>query len=148
MTLEPMWIWAILGFGLLAAEIAIGTMDVIWFGLSAFCVAIIVALFPEVSVGIQVTIFAILSIGALLIWKRYFQKDGVDSRIGQAQGDEIGRAGTITEACSPTQNGKITFTQGVMGSREWVAVADEEIAVGQTAKIIAIEGNALRVATH
>lgn len=143
--LEPMWIWAMIGFALLATEIAVGTMDIIWFGLGALCVAMIVALFPEMDTGAQVTIFAILSFGALLVWKRYFQQDDVNSKIGQAQGDEVGKVGTITKACSPTQNGKITFKQGIMGSREWVAIADVEIAKGQPAKIVAIEGNALRV---
>lgn len=145
MNLEPMWIWAIIGFALLAAEIGIGTMDVIWFGLGAIVVAFIVGLFPEINVGVQITVFAALSIGALYIWKNYFQTDDVVSNIGQAQGDEIGKVGIVTETCSPTQNGTITFNQGIMGSREWVAISDETIEAGASAKIIAIEGNALRV---
>jgi hypothetical protein len=32
-----------------------------------------------------------------------------------------------------------------MGSRAWTAIADENIAVGTQAVVVAVEGNALRV---
>lgn len=73
------------------------------------------------------------------------QKTETHSRVGQAQGEEIGRVGTIIEPVSAMQNGRIQFTQGVMGSREWVAVADEAIEAGKQAVVIAVEGNSLRV---
>jgi hypothetical protein len=53
--------------------------------------------------------------------------------------------GVIVESCGVTQNGKISFAQGLMGSREWAAVSDETIEVGSKATVVAVEGNALRV---
>jgi hypothetical protein len=43
------------------------------------------------------------------------------------------------------QNGKIRFTQGLMGSREWSAVSIHTIEAGTQAKVVAVEGNALRI---
>jgi inner membrane protein len=142
---NAMWIWGVIGLILLALEMATGTFYLLWFGVSALCVTLAVWLFPGISYVLQLFLFAVLSIGSLAIWKTYYKKTETHSRVGQAQGEEIGRVGTVIEACSATHMGKIRFTQGLMGSREWPAVANEAIAIGVEARIIAVEGNALRI---
>ncbi len=145
---DVMWIWGILGLTLLAAEMATGTVYLLWFGVSALCMLLTVWLMPTLSYSVQFLMFAVLSISTLAIWKLNYKKTETHSRLGQAQGEEIGRIGTLSKACGPQQNGSIQFTQGVMGSREWPAISDEVIEPGQTAKVIAVEGNALRVTAH
>ncbi len=147
MMIEPVWLWAILGVVLLSAEMAVGTFDIFWFGLAALCVALAMWLFPAMPVAGQFALFAALSFISLSIWRSHYKKNEKHHRIGQSQGQEIGRVGTITAACGPTQRGKIQFTQGLMGDREWTAVADESISEGAQAKVVAVEGNALRVKT-
>lgn len=142
---EAMWIWGAIGLVLLAIEMATGTIYVLWFGISALCVAIATWLFPNMMIAVQFAIFAALSIGSLAIWKLNYKKTATHSRVGQAQGEEIGRVGTVIAACSPSQNGKIQFTQGLMGSREWPAIADAAISEGMQARVIAVEGNTLRI---
>lgn len=142
---EAMWLWGAVGLVLLAAEMATGTFYMLWFGIAALCVSVATWLFPELTSAIQFTIFAVLSLVSLNIWKLYYKETDTHSRIGQAQGEEIGRIGTVIETCSKTHNGKIRFTQGVMGSREWTAASDETIDVGSNAVVIAVEGNILRV---
>lgn len=142
--LEPIWAWGILGLILLAIEMATGTFYILWFAVAALMMTVAIALFPTMPVAIQLFMFAILSLGSLAIWKLTYKKTP-PLRVGQSHGDEIGRVGTITEAVSARQTGKITFAQGVMGSREWTVIADENIEAGADATIIAIEGNALRV---
>jgi hypothetical protein len=143
--IEAMWLWGAIGLVLLAVEMATGTFYVLWFGIAALCVSVTAWLFPELSSAIQFTIFAALSLASLNIWKLCYKKTETHSRVGQAQGEEIGRIGTIIETCSKTHNGKIRFTQGVMGSREWTVASNETIEVGSNAAIIAVEGNILRV---
>ena len=132
----------------MAAEMATGTVYLLWFGISALCMLVAVWLLPHLSYSMQFLMFSVLSISALAIWKLNYKKTETHSRIGQAQGEEIGRVGIIIKACGPQQNGSIQFTQGVMGSREWVAISDTLIEQGQPAKVVAVEGNALRVTTH
>jgi membrane protein implicated in regulation of membrane protease activity len=102
-------------------------------------------LFPHMPWPLQLFLFSALSLGALFLWRRHDKGTSTDLHIGQSQGDEIGRVGIIIEAVGPRQNGRIRFSQGVMGSREWAAVADEEIEADAEAAIVAIEGNSLRV---
>lgn len=146
--MEPIWVWGTLGLILLAAEMATGTFYVLWFGVAALIIALLTWLIPDITVSVQLILFAVLSIGSLFVWQNYYKKTSPDSRVGQAQGEEIGRIGTIIEPVSPMQNGRIQFTQGVMGSREWVAVANKNIAVGTQAVVVAVEGNSLRVKPH
>lgn len=146
--LDIMWIWGILGLVLLGVEMLTGTMYVLWFGIAAILLAILTWLAPGMPVPLQMFLFSGLSIGALVIWRRNYKQNSTDLHIGQSQGDEIGRTGTIVEAVSPRQNGRIQFAQGIMGSREWAAVSSEEIEAGAEAVIVAIEGNSLRVKRH
>ena len=146
--LEIMWIWGILGLVLLGFEMLTGTMYVLWFGIAAILLAILTWLAPAMPVALQLFLFAGLSIGALVIWRRNYKKNSTDLHIGQSQGDEIGRIGTIVEPVSTRQPGRIQFAQGVMGSREWAAVSNENIESGAEAIIVAIEGNSLRVKRH
>ncbi len=143
--MQVMWIWGAVGLILLAAEMATGTFYVLWFGIAALILSLVTWLMPELSLGLQLMLFALLSIGALLVWRTYYKKTETHSRVGQAQGEEIGRVGTIVAPVSATENGRIQFAQGLMGSREWTAVANESIAVGTQAVVTAVEGNALRV---
>jgi membrane protein implicated in regulation of membrane protease activity len=103
------------------------------------------AIFPATPLALQFFLFALISLASLTVWKLNYKKTSTDSRIGQSQGEEIGRVGTITEKVSPKHPGQIEFAQGVMGSRSWSVVSDEEIEPGAEALITAIEGNSLRV---
>ena len=143
--LDAMWIWGAIGLILLAAEMATGTVYLLWFGISALSVAIAVWMFPNIALALQFVMFAALSISSLAIWKLNYKKTETHSRVGQAQGEEIGRVGEVTKACGPNQTGTISFTQGLMGSREWPAIANESIEAGSDAAVVAVEGNTLRV---
>ena len=143
--IDGMWLWGAIGIVLLAVEMATGTFYVLWFGISALCVAIAMWMFPNMPHAIQFTIFALLSFSSLAIWRLNYKKTETHSRVGQAQGEEIGRVGTVFEACGPSQNGKIRFTQGLMGAKEWATISNEIIAENTEARVIAVEGNTLRV---
>jgi len=142
---DALWGWGILGLVLLAFEMATGTFYVLWFGIAALTVAIALSVIPSIGIAVQLLLFSVLSLGSLAIWKRFYQKTGTDLKVGQSQGDEIGRVGTVIEAVSAKKNGRIQFAQGVMGSREWTAIANEDIEVGTDAVIVSIEGNSLRI---
>lgn len=148
---HPIWIWAILGLVLLGIEMLSGTFYILWFGISALCVALVLAVYPTASLSLQLLAFSVLSLTALAVWRRKYKAQHPSSRIGQSHDDTIGKIGRITAEVSPAQNGTITFTMPVMSSRVWTAVADEAITEGESAEIVSIEGNYLRVkraATH
>ncbi|MBM3351150.1 MAG: NfeD family protein [Betaproteobacteria bacterium] len=146
--IEAMWGWAAIGVILLAVEMATVTFYALWFGIAALALGIITWMFPQLSYAVQFMLYAVLSLGSLGIWRRYYKKTSPSSRVGQAQGEEIGRIGTVIDTTSPAKSGNIRFTQGLMGSKEWVAVSDETIKAGSQATVIAVEGNTLRISKN
>ena len=143
--MDATWIWGAIGVVLLGLEMASGTFYVLWFGIAALIVAIAMLAFPNISQAAQLLTFSVLSLGSLTIWKLYYKKTETHSKVGQAQGEEIGRVGIVTQDTSATHTGKISFVQGVMGSREWVSVSNEPIEIGANASVEAVEGNVLRI---
>ncbi|HQR50362.1 MAG TPA: NfeD family protein [Methylophilaceae bacterium] len=143
--LQPLWAWAILGLVLLGAEMLSGTFYLLWFGIAALCVALLLALWPDAPFSLQLLAFSVLALTSLTVWKLKYHGKVADLRIGQSHGDAIGQAGRISATVAPEQLGRITFTMPVMGSREWTAVSDERIEAGETAVVSGIEGNYLRV---
>jgi len=138
------WWWCALGLVLVCSEMLLGTLYLLWLGIAALVMAVFSLLWVDMPLALQAVNYAVLAALALAMVRK-LEKRKPSLRVGQAQGEEIGREGVITEAISPMQPGKIRFAQGVMGSREWVAYADTAIAVEQAARIIAVEGNSLRV---
>ena len=143
--LQPVWAWAILGLILLGVEMLSGTFYILWFGVAALCVALMLVAFPAAVLSVQLLAFSLLSLISLAIWKLKYAKQTPRLRVGQSRSDDIGRAGRMTASVSPEQQGRIAFTIPIMGSREWTAVSEEHIASGEEAIVTGIEGNYLRV---
>lgn len=139
------WWWCGLGLVLVCSEMLLGTLYLLWLGIAALVMAVLTLLWAEMPLALQAVNYAVLAALALALMRKLEKRKPV-LRVGQAQGEEIGREGVVTEAISPLQPGKIRFAQGVLGSREWVAYADTAIEAQQPAIIIAVEGNSLRVA--
>ena len=142
---QPMWVWAILGLILLSVELLSGTFYILWFGIAALCVALMLAVSPGSPLSLQLLAFSVLSLTSLAVWRSKYKAHGSASRVGQSQDDSIGKVGRITLAVSSEQNGTIVFTVPVMSSREWTVIADESIAAGEQAEVVSIEGNFMRV---
>ncbi|WP_024930339.1 MULTISPECIES: NfeD family protein [unclassified Methylophilus] len=143
--MTTLWGWCGLGLVLLCMEMLLGTLYLLWLGIAALVMAMLCAFFSEMPLALQALNYAVLSALALAVMRKLEKRKPV-LRVGQAQGEEIGREGIVIVAISPRQPGKIRFSQGVLGSREWVAYANIDIAEQQAAKVVAVEGNSLRVA--
>lgn len=143
--MDMLWVWGILGLVLLGVEMLTGTLYILWFAVAAFLLSVLTWLYPTLSITLQLFAYAVLALGSLFIYRHFYNKNDPNLKIGQAQGDEIGTVGQVIQTITPQQSGKIQFAQGVMGSREWVAVSDETINQGELAVIVVIEGNTLRV---
>lgn len=143
--MSTLWWWCGLGLVLLCLEMTTGTLYLLWLGIAALVMAVLNWLMPDLSVAVQALIYATLCAVALALMRSYEQRKPT-MRIGQAQGEEIGREGVVFVAITPQQSGKIRFSQGLLGSKEWTAYADTAIAEQQIAKVIAVEGHSLRVA--
>lgn len=137
-------LWLIGGFALLILEAIIPGVFLMWWGLAAVVVAGVVGLLPWLGLGWQVSIFAVLATLLSLFWWRYqHQKDQQDDQISalnQRDHAMIGAMGVIVEL---QQNG---IARGKFGDTTW-RVEGSPLSVGQTVKVVSVEGITLKVIT-
>ena len=138
------WAWIVGGIGLILAELAIPSFFVIWFGLGALLVGLLALAF-DFSLTAQLATWTLASLAMVILWFRVFKPSFHKTRIGMAEGEVIGEIGLLVSAVAPFERGKVRFQRPVLGSDEWVCLADTAIAAGDRVKVVAVEGSFLKV---
>jgi membrane protein implicated in regulation of membrane protease activity len=139
------WAWIVGGIALIVAELAIPSFFVIWFGLGALLVGLLMLALPDLSLTAQLATWTAASLAMVVLWFRVFKPSFQKTRIGTSAGEAIGEIGLLVAAVAPFERGKVRFQRPVLGSEEWVCVADSPIAAGERVKVIAVEGSFLTV---
>ncbi len=139
------WAWIVGGIGLILAELAIPSFFVVWFGLGALLVGLLALLIPGLSLTAQLAIWTAASLAMVMLWFRVFKPGFHKTRIGTAAGEAVGEIGLLVSAVAPFERGKVRFQRPVLGSEEWVCMADTPIATGERVKVVAVEGSFLTV---
>ena len=80
--------WAALAFVLIAAETLVPGAFLLWLGLAAAVVFLIVLLVPGTSVLVQVALFVVLSFVSVAIYRKWFRGRGRQSQ-RQPAGDAV-----------------------------------------------------------
>lgn len=140
------WYWIVAGVALLLCELAIPVFVLVWFGLSAVLVGILLAILPSVSLTFQLGLWLALSIALVFFWFRVFKPGQHKTRIGMADANLLGEIGLMTRPVAPFQKGEVRFQKPLLGSEVWSCIAEEEIAAGERVRIVAVEGSLLRIA--
>ncbi|CAG8869445.1 hypothetical protein PS627_03518 [Pseudomonas fluorescens] len=138
------WIWLVFGFGLIVLELMLPTFFILWFGIGALLVSLVTYMAPSLQLDMQVLLWVIFSAVTTALWFKVFKKKTPDKR--WTADNVIGEVGLLTASVSEFQKGRVRFQKPVLGSEEWVCVADAEIVAGERVRITAIEGNTARVA--
>ncbi len=138
---ENLWaFWIAVGVVALIIELSTAALVSIWFVFAALLTCF-VSLFVD-SFLIQVSVFVVLSIIALIIsrkvYKKYIKKDKDDISMDNQL---VGKYGKTTEE-TDNINGKV-----LVGDIYWKAKTqdDEKIEKNETVKIISVEGTTLVV---
>ncbi|MBL8427514.1 MAG: NfeD family protein [Dechloromonas sp.] len=139
------WAWIVGGIALIVAELAIPSFFVIWFGLGALLVGLLMLALPDLSLTAQLATWTAASLAMVVLWFRVFKPSFQKTRIGTSAGEAIGEIGLLVAAVAPFERGKVRFQRPVLGSEEWVCVADSPIAAGERVKVITVEGSFLTV---
>lgn len=134
--------WLILGFILLTLELIIPGVFIMWWGFSAIILAILIALLPDLSQVIQMSIFAILALVFSMIWWKYqHNKDKQDDKstaLNSREHTMIGTQGLIVEIF---ENG---VARGKFGDTTW-RVIGAELNVGDKVQVQKVDGITLYV---
>ncbi len=141
------WTWVVGGIALILAELAIPSFFIVWFGLGAILVGLLMLALPDLSLTAQLAVWTLASLAMVVLWFRVFKRSFHRTRVGTADGEVIGEIGVLVSAVAPFERGRVRFQRPLLGSDEWVWVclADAAIAAGERVRVVAVEGSYLKV---
>ena len=135
------WHWLVLGLLLMLAELILPSTYFLWMGMAALAVGVLSWLIPGMSFDVQTILFAVLSVSAILLGKRYFKRHPIKSdrpMLNVRGAQNIGRIATLHE---PIINGvgKVHLDDTL-----WKVVGPD-LPVDARVRVVAVEGISLRV---
>ena len=141
-TLSPWW-WIALGVVLGALEMVIASFVLIWPGIAAILMAIILWIAPGMQGELQIALFAVLAIGSMFAGRGYIRKFGdgepktnLNSRTEQL----VGNNAKVVDF--DLGEGHVEL-KGLRWAAKWPDGQNAE--TGQMVKIIAAEGMSVQV---
>ena len=139
------WHWLVLGIVLIIAEIFIPSFTILWFGLGAILVGVVMSLF-DLSFALQLLLWTFASVVFTLLWFRWL-KPKAEQRNNKelAKRSCVGESGQVIKLPTETTKGKLRFTTPVLDQDEWEFVCDASVKLGDRLQIIEISGNYLVV---
>ncbi|MCL2589475.1 MAG: NfeD family protein [Betaproteobacteria bacterium] len=145
MTIE-WWHWIIGGIALVLLELVVPAFFVLWFGLGAIFVGLLLLVAPGFPLAGQILLWAVASVAMTVLWFRVFSRMRNKTRIGTAEGDIIGEIGLLAADSAPFKRGKVRFQRPILGAEEWPCTSETEIATGTRVRLVSVEGSVLKVA--
>ena len=145
------WHWMVLGLGLGLMELVVPSFFVIWFGLGALLVGVAMLVAPGMAFSTQILLWTAASVAMTVLWFRVLRGDHRKTRSGQADA-ALGEVGILVRAVVPlgvaSARGEVRFQKPIMGSDVWPCLADEAIAAGERVRVLAVDGQLLKVGKY
>ena len=137
--IEPGWLWMIGGVLLLAAEMLLPGVFLVWIGIAAIVTGLFAVLFG-IGVAGQLGLFALYSVLAVMIGRRFYGVKGVDSdeKLNEPAARLVGRRVVVVQAVDE-DSGRVR-----LGDSEWSARGGPA-EPGDRVRITGVEGNCLIV---
>jgi membrane protein implicated in regulation of membrane protease activity len=137
------WIWAAIGFLLLAGELLTpGGFYIVFFGVSALCVAIVSALFPAFPFWLQWLLFSVLALVALLFFRRplleWFRRRSPSRQVDSL----VGETAVAMEDIAPGAIGKAELRGSAWNAQN---VGGELLPRGRRCRVERVEGLTLHI---
>ena len=138
--IEPGWLWMIGGVLLLIAEVVAPGFFLLFVGAAAIATGAFTLLF-DLGLPLQLALFALYSVLALLVGRRVYANAPVNSSnpsLNDPSARLIGRVVVVTEAVDE-HRGRVRVGDGEWSARGGPAVAGERV------RISGVDGNCLKV---
>ena len=138
------WHWWLLGVALLVLEILAPGAFFMWMAMAGGVVGALLFFIPDLDWKVQLFIFGVLSVAAIVGWRFYLKKNPIESDeplLNQRGEQYVGRT-FILDAEMPNGRGKIRVDDST-----WRAQCDDgqDLAVGTQVKVIEIDGTTLKI---
>ncbi|WP_300450762.1 NfeD family protein [Accumulibacter sp.] len=138
------WHWIVLGLALTMAEMAIPAFFIVWFGLAAIGVGLLVLAAPSVGLSTQILAWAALSAGLVGLWFR-FLKPRTMTAVGTSAATVAGEVGILVADITPDSRGLVRFQKPILGADVWECYCDTAIVAGERVRVLAVEGSYIKV---
>ena len=125
--------WFVFGLALIIVELFLWSMFLLWIGASAITTSIVFYLFPEVSWGLQVLSFILLSAVSTFFAKKYFPVKTVDDELNINAKSHIGKECTVVSIDN-------SIVKVRLGESLWFAKGCE-MSVGQKVQIVDVDSS-------
>ncbi len=135
------WYWWVFAVICLVIEMVIPAFFFLWMSVSALITGIIVWLIPGISTDIQILIFSMLAIVAIVVWRIYGKKITIDTDqplLNRRGSQYVGRTFNLYEAIENGE-GKIKVDDTI-----W-KVHGEDCDINTKVKVIASRGTVFDV---
>mgnify|MGYP001787534909 CR=1 FL=1 len=140
------WHWLIFGMLLTMLEILLPSFTALWFGIGALLVGLLLLVFPEMSVGWQIFIWAVASAAATWGWFRFLKpRSGDRTKAGLSREAIVGESGQVISVPFEKKRGVLRFTMPILGADEWPFICDEPVSIGDRLIVNDVAGNTLLV---
>jgi len=141
--LSAHYLWWILALLLIGGEVLIPGYFLLWIGLAAAAMGIVLWLVPGMGLLLQAVLFAVLALGACVFYARKLrpriERSAPGSeRLNRRAEQMIGQRYVLSEAIV---NGR---GKARVGDGQWL-VAGPELPVGATVVVVAVDGTTLQV---
>lgn len=138
------WHWAVGGLSLIVAELVVPSFVLIWFGVGALVVALLLAL-TAIGLTAQLAIWLVVSIALVAAWFKVFRPNMHKTRIGMADAGVVGEVGVLVRDVAPFEKGQVRFQKPLLGDDVWDCISDEAIRNGERVRVLEVEGSFMKV---
>jgi membrane protein implicated in regulation of membrane protease activity len=138
------WHWWVLAVVLLALEVAAPGTFFLWLAVAGGVVGLIVLVIPGIPWQLQVLLFAVGGVGAVVAWRAYARRHpqpSDDPTLNRRGAQYIGQAFHLTE---PIVDGRGRMK---VGDTMW-PIAGPDLPAGTKVHVTGVEGTVLRVAAE
>ena len=135
--------WAAVALLLFAAEAMAPGAFLLWLGLAAAVVCVIVLVLPDLPLLAQVTAFVVLSFAAIQIWRTWFRRPGRERASDRPLLNR--RAEQLIGRVVPLERAIVNGSGRVQIADALWDVTGPDLPVGTSVRIVATEGMTLRV---
>ena len=141
------WHWLAFGLVLVGLELVVPSFTIVWFGLGACLVGLILLAAPGTPLALQLLVWAGASCACTWFWFRYFKPKMADrTTAGMSREAIVGETGMILRGVAThLERGRIRFAVPVLGAEEWDCISRDVLRAGDYARVTGIEGHVLTV---
>jgi len=140
------WHWLVLGMVLMMFEIVLPSFIALWFGAGALLVGLLLLVFPELVLEVQILIWITASVIFTWFWFKYLKPKSIDkTKAGLSREAIVGQIGQVISQPLEKKRGQLRFSIPILGSEEWSFICDQDVEPGDRVVVRDVSGNTLIV---